>query len=657
MPQQFPLLFAPIQLGKHTLQSRIVVTGHNANFLTSGMPSEAYGYYLRERAKGGAGMVTLGSCYVHPTGVAPHRNYDDAIIPRYQRLAELVHEFPVPVLTQMNHNGRRSALALRRKLDGDIIALAPSAVPTPSFGYAQAMPREMTIDQAQEIVAAYGRAAERVREGGLDGVEVNIGGYNLIAQFLHSQSNRRTDRYGGDTLEERATFMMEVLRTVRNALGPDLIMGSRLYDDLVDYSIGFEDLKTIARMLDASGLLDYLNVWTGNLQGELSNRYHVPPYYAQPGGFVWRAEEIKKLVSLPVIGTGRINTPAMAEEILAAGKVDLVGMVRELIADPYFPQKAREGRVDDIRMCIACNQSCAGRHFVGLPISCIYNPVAGNEKELADPGPAAVQKKVVVVGGGPAGMEAARVAAERGHRVVLFERSDRLGGQVKVAMMPPMRQSFEEIILYGEKQLPKLGVDVRLGVEASAATVLAEGPDAVIIATGSTAYMTEIPGAERMNVLSVSDVLTGAETGKRVVVVDTQGTPPGSLVADFLADQGKQVEIVTGLTYVGSGTHAQAAWHYLYGRLLEKGVVMTSMTGVSRIGDDSVDVYHVVNPDIARTIQPVDTVVISAGGQAVDGLYRELKARFPEVYAVGDCAQPRDIEMATYQAHKTALAL
>ena len=657
MPQQFPSLFAPIQIGRHALQSRIVVTGHNANFLARGMPSEAYGYYLRERAKGGAGMVTLGSCYVHPTGVAPHRNDSDAIIPRYERIAELVHEFPVPVLTQMNHNGRRSALALRRKLDGDLIAIAPSAVPTPSFGYPQAMPREMTVDEAQEIVAAYGRAAERVREGGLDGVEVNIGGYNLIAQFLHSQSNRRTDRYGGDTLEERATFLMEVLQAVRNALGPDLIMGSRLYDDLVDYSIGFEDLKTIARLLDASGLLDYLNVWTGNLQGELSNRYHVPPYYAQPGGFVWRAEEIKKLVSLPVIGTGRINTPALAEEILAAGKIDMVGMVRELIADPQFPNKAKLGRVEDIRMCIACNQSCAGRHFVGLPISCIYNPVAGNEKELAEPGPAAVEKKVVVIGGGPAGMEAARVAAERGHRVVLFERSDRLGGQVKVAMLPPMRQSFEEIILFGEKQLPKLGVDVRLGVDADAETVLAEAPDAVIVATGSTPYLPEIPGAGGKNVLSVSDVLTGAETGDRVVVVDTQGTPPGGLVADFLADQGKQVEIVTGLTYVGSGTYAQAAWHTLYGRLLQKGVKMTPMTGVSRIGEDSVDVYHVVNPEVAWTMQPVDTVVIAAGGRAVDGLYREIKARFPGVYAVGDCAQPRDIEMATYQAHKTALAI
>ena len=657
MTQQYPLLFTPYQLGKYTLQSRIVVTGHQANMIEGRMPNESYGYYLRERAKGGAGMVMIGSCYVHRTGFVAHENIDDAIIPRYQRIADLVHEYPVPVITQMNHNGRRAAMTQRTVLNGDLMALAPSAVPMPGFGYEQVMPKEMNIGEIEELIAAYGSAADRVRRGGLDGVEILIGAYNLIAQFLHPQSNRRTDRYGGDTLEERATFMMEVLQAVRNGLGPDLLLGVRLYDDLVDYSIDFEDGKTIAQMLDNSGLLDYLNVWIGNMVNEVSNRYHVPPYYTEPGEFAWRAEEMKKLVNLPVLGAGRINTPAIAEAILAAGKMDLVGMVREMIADPYFPTKAREGRADDIRMCIACNQSCAGRQGLGLPITCIYNPVTGHEREWAETGAAPVKKKVVVVGGGPAGMEAARVAAERGHSVVLFERSDRLGGQIKVAMLPPHRETYEEIILFGEKQLPKLGVDVRLGVEASAETVLAENPDAVIVATGSTPYMTEIPGVEGKNVLTVADVLTGAETGERVVIIDTQGNPPGCLVADFLSEQGKQVEIVTGLPFVGSATIARAVWQHLYGRLVDKGVVMTPMTGVSRIGEDSLDVYHVVSTENTWTIDSVDTVVISAGGQVEDGLYHELAGKVEDLYAVGDCAQPRDIEMATFQAHKVAVGL
>ncbi len=225
MTQQFPLLFTPFKLGKYTLQSRIVVTGHQANMIEARMPNESYGYYLRERAKGGAGMVMIGSCYVHRTGFVAHENIDDAIIPRYQRIADLVHEYPVPVITQMNHNGRRAAMTQRTVLNGDLMALAPSAVPMPGFGYEQAMPKEMNIGEIEELIAAYGSAAERVRKGGLDGVEILIGAYNLIAQFLHGHSNRRTDRYGGETLEERAAFMMEVLQAVRNGLGPDLLLG------------------------------------------------------------------------------------------------------------------------------------------------------------------------------------------------------------------------------------------------------------------------------------------------------------------------------------------------------------------------------------------------------------------------------------------------
>ena len=658
MTQQFPLLFTPFQLGKYTLQSRIVVTGHAAKFYDGQKhPNEDYGYYLRERAKGGAGLVTLGNCSVHPTSTGSHLNWDDGIIPKYRRIAELVHEFPVPVMAQLAHPGRTAAIRQRQTLDGDWLALAPSAVPTPAFGYVQAMPHEMSIDEAEEIAAAFGQAAGRARSGGLDGVEIHVGGYDLMAQFLHNQSNHRTDKYGGATLEERMTFLMEVLRGVRDALGPDLLLGVRLYDDLVDYSIVYEDLKTIAQLLDASGLLNYLNIWIGSMPGERSIRNHVPPYYHAPGEFAWRPAGIKELVSLPVIGIGRINTPALAEEMLVDGKMDLLGMVRELIADPQFPNKARAGRVEDIRTCLACNQSCVGRQGLGLTITCIYNPVTGHEKIWADPGPAPVKKKVVVVGGGPAGMEAARVAAERGHQVVLFERSERSGGQVKLAMLPPMRHSYEEIILFGEKQLPKLGVDVRLGVEADVETILAENPQAVVVATGSEPYLPEIPGAEGSNVLSVADVLNGAETGERVVIIDTQGTPPASLLADFLADRGKQVEIVTGLNTVGSGIHARAVWQHLYGRLLEKGVTMSPMTGVTRIGEDSVEVYHVVNPEITRTIESVDTVVISAGGQANDGLYHQLKGKIEGLHAVGDCAQPRDIEMATYEAHKVAVAI
>ena len=657
MAQRFPLLFSPFQLGKHALQSRIVATGHAAQFYDKQkLPTEDYGYYLRERAKGGAGMVTLGSCVVHPTSTYESMNWDDSIIPRYRVIADLVHQFPVPVLAQLSHNGRRSGVQQREKLDGDWLSVAPSAVPTPAFSYVQAMPHEMSTDEVEEIVTAFGAAAGRAREGGLDGVELPVGYGALVAQFLHDQSNRRTDKYGGGTVVERMTFLCEVLRAMREAIGPDLLLGVRISDDLVSYSIDYEDSKTMAPLLEATGLLDYINVWIGHTLDKAVFWAHSAPYYHAPGEFSDRPAGIKQLVSLPVIGIGRINTPALAERMLAEGKMDLVGMVKELIADPHCPNKAKEGRVEDIRMCIACVQSCVGRQNLALPITCIYNPVTGHEKQWADLGPASVQKKVVVVGGGPAGMEAARVAAERGHQVVLFEKSERLGGQVKLVMKTPMRHSFEEIIRFGEKQLPKLGVEIRLGVEASVDNILAENPQAVVVATGSEPYLPEIPGAEGRNVLNVDDVLNGAETGERVVIVDTQGTAPASVVAEFLADQGKQVEIVTGLNWVGSYIPAPV-WNHLYERLLGKGVIMSPMTGVTRIGEDSVEVYHVVNPDITRTIESVDTVVMATGGKANDALYQELKGKVEGLHAVGDSAQPRDIEMATYNAHKVAVAL
>ena len=657
MTQQFPLLFSPFRLGKHDLQSRIVVTGHAAQFYDEQkLPTEAYAYYLRERAKGGAGLVTLGSCGVHPTSTSYFINQDERIIPRYQKIADLVHEFPVPVLAQLSHNGRRAGVQQREMLDGDWLTLAPSAVPTPAFGYVQAMPHEMTTEEVAGIVVAFGAAAGRVRAGGLDGAELIVGYGALLSQFLHPQSNCRADRYGGDTLHERMTFLYEVLQAMREAMGPDLLLGVRISDDLVDYSIDYEDSKTMAPLLEATGLLDYINVWIGHTLDNASFRAHWPPYYHEPGEFADRPAGIKQLVDLPVIGIGRINTPALAERMLAEGKMDLVGMVRELIADPHLPNKAREGRLDDIRMCIACDQSCVGRQNLALPVTCIYNPVTGHEKEWAELEPAEVKKKVVVVGGGPAGMEAARVAAERGHEVVLLESSDRLGGGVKLAMLPPKRESFEEIIKFFERQLPKLGVDVRLNTHANVEMVLAENADAVVVATGATPYIPEIQGAEGSNVITSHDVLTGSETGDNVVLIDTQGTPPGPVVAEVLADQGKRVEIVTGLKWVGSDIPIPV-WHHLYERLLGKGVVMSPMTGVSRIGEDFVDVYHVVNPKVMRTIGSVDTVVMAAGGQADDELYRSLGGKVKELYAVGDCAQPRNIEMATYQAHKVAVGL
>ncbi|MEE9199018.1 MAG: FAD-dependent oxidoreductase, partial [Dehalococcoidia bacterium] len=515
----------------------------------------------------------------------------------------------------------------------------------------------METDEVEEAVHMFGAAARRVREGGMDGVELAVGLGYLFAEFLSEEGNERTDKYGGSTLEERMTFLYDVVDEVRKELGPDLILGVRLFDDLVDYSLRLDDLWEIAPLLEATGVLDYFNAWQGIALAEHKGiTGHLPSYYYEPGQFAYLAGGIKEVVSLPVIGAGRIDSPALAEQLIQEGKMDMVGMARALIADPHLPNKARDGRADDIRYCIACTQSCVGHIYLGMGVGCIYNPVTGREREWGEVVPASLKKKVVVVGGGPAGMEAARVAAERGHRVVLFEKGRRLGGQVNIVMKTPKRESFEEIILFFERQLPKLGVEVRTSQAAGVEEVLVEEPDAVVIATGSTPLRPAIPGADGKNVVSTWDVLMDtAEVGERVVVVDTQGRPEASTVAEYLADMGKRVEVVTGLQYVGREI-TPPVWHHLTERLLKKGVRLTPLTGVFEVLEDSLYVYSTVTWEPGY-IEGVDTVVFAAGGQAEDELYHQLKGKVSELHAIGDCYQPRDIEVAVVDGHRVAVEL
>jgi NADPH-dependent 2,4-dienoyl-CoA reductase/sulfur reductase-like enzyme len=527
-------------------------------------------------------------------------------------------------------------------------------VPPPIFSSPQLMPHAMTTREVEDLVRKFAAAARRVRDGGMDGVEIAVGLNYLLALFLVEESNRRTDRYGGRTLAERMTLLYEILGTVRDALGPDLLLGVRLYDDMVEYSLGLEDLKQIAPLLEATGLVDYLNVWVGTIGEARSNRAHWGSYYYEPGQFAPLAAAIKHVVELPVIGAGRINSPGLAERLLEEGQLDLVAMVKALIADPHLPEKARDGRVDDIRYCIGCAQSCVGHVYMGLGVGCIYNPVTGREQEWSRLTPAPRPRRIVVVGGGPAGLEAARVAAERGHRVVLFEKAQRLGGQVNLIVKMPKRESFEEIVRFFERQLSKLQVDVRTGAEAGVAGVLAETPDVVIVATGSTPWRPPIPGVDRMQVVSAREVLAGkAPVGDRVVVVDTQGRTEGCTIAEYLADLGKRVEIVTGLPYVGRDI-TPVVWHHLLERLLTKRVRLTPFTGVSEILDDGLAVYNVVTREPSR-LDGVDTVVFAAGGQADDRLYHQLEGRVAEVWLIGDGFEPRDIEMAVVDGHRAGV--
>ena len=459
-------------------------TGHAAHFQTGdGLPTQRYVDYVGERAKGGVGIVVTGHTVPYHDGdtALSLASYDDRIVPMYQRMAAATHAYDVPLLAQLGHRGRRVA-------DGAAFlgrpSKAPSAVPPPDFSAPQLVPHAMTLAEIEETLDQFSDAARRAMAGDLDGIELSIGMDYLFPNFLSAQANRRDDRYGGATLEERMTFMYETVDMVRDAIGGKRILGIRMYDDLEDWGLRLDDYKQVARRLEAHGKVDYFNMWQGIVPSPRSGRTHWPAHYYPPGAFAHLPRGIKEYVSLPVVGAGRLDSPAVAERFIAEGTADLVGMARALIADPHLPNKAREGRTSDIRTCIACTQSCVGHIYVGMGVGCIYNPVTGREGEWAVLPSAEKPRKVVIVGGGPAGMEAARIAAERGHEVVLFERGARLGGQVNLVMRTPARDNFEEIILFFERQLAKLGVDARLRTEAGVDDILAECPDAAVIATG-----------------------------------------------------------------------------------------------------------------------------------------------------------------------------
>ncbi len=656
MTDNFPNLFSPVAVGSYTLRNRIMNTGHAAHHQSGdGTPTEAYVHYLRERAKGGAGLIVTAHTvpvYDGETSLSL-TNFHDDIVPIYQRIAEAVHEFDVPTLAQLGHRGRRVAD------DSAFIGrpvVAPSAVPPPDFSVPVYMPHELTTGEAEALVGNFADAARRMRRSDFDGVELAVGMDYLFANFLHPHGNRRTDKYGGGTTAERMTFLRETLAAIRSELGAERILGIRLYDDVMDYSLKLSDLVELARLLDRENLVDYFNIWHGIVPSPKQGRMHWPSYYYEPGAFTYLPEAVKSVVSRPVVGTGRMDSPAVAERVLADGKADIVGMAKTLIADPHFPNKARAGRVDDIRPCIACTQACVGHVDIGLGVGCIYNPVTGREQDWAELRTAERKKKIVIVGAGPAGMEAARIAGQRGHDVVLMDRNRRLGGQIDLVMKAPDRGSFEEIILWFERQLPKHGVEIRLGIEATLETVLAADPDEIVLATGSTAYFPEIEGVERSHVFSARDVLAGrAALGESVLVVDTLGRAEAATTADYLAMRGHKVELLTGLETVAPFMPSPTR-HHLLERLMKAGVALTTHTALWEIGEAGAEAYNTVTWE-PRTIGGFDSVVFGSGGKADTRLYEELSAHRGSLHPIGDCFQPRDIEVAVVDGHRVARGL
>ena len=647
----FPRLFSPVTLGAREARNRIVSTPHGAALGEKGGVTDRYVRYHEEKARGGCGVVMMfGSSSIHPTSIndwGEVSNWSDDVIPQLQGMSEAIHRHGALCLSQISHRGRRG-----HSWYSGAALWAPSDTREERH---REWPHVMTVREIREVVDAWAAAAVRLQRGGFDGCDIPLYGGHLLENFLSPLSNRRTDEYGG-SLDNRLRLAREVLAAVREAVGPDFIVGVRHSGDhFVEGGLSREELLEIARRIDALGIADYWMVSGSNTETLRYEAMVTPSLYHPRGLYNDLAALTRGVVRVPVIVAGRIVTPAEAEAALAAGVCDLVGMTRALIADPEMPRKARAGQVGDIRVCVGASEGCIGRLRQGKAITCVQNPVIGREAELGEIRPAARPKRVVVVGGGVAGLEAARVAALRGHAVILLEATAACGGQVLAAARAPKRQEYALIAGWLLDQGTKAGVEVRLGVRATAADVLALRPEAVVVATGATPRLPDIPGIGLPHVATTLDVLLGkVAPGRRAVVVDEDGHFAAPTTADLLAGQGVAVTLVSRYFMVGEdideGLRAD-----LYARLYGQGVTLQPLTAALEVVPGGVRTRHTFSGAEARL--DADTVVFAFGGKADDALHHQLDGRVPELSLVGDAYSPRRIHDAILDGSRVARAL
>ena len=638
------MLFSPITIRGKVIRNRILSTGHDTTLPTDGTVNEALIAYHRVRAKGGVGLIVTQVAGVHET--ARYTSHllmatDDACIPGFRALAEAVHAEGAVIVSQLFHPGRE----IMESADGLLaVAWAPSAVPNERF---QVMPRALDEPMIAEIVAGYAASAARLAEAGFDGVEYVASHGYLPAQFLNPRVNLRTDAWGQD----RTLFLRDCLSAIRAAVPDDFIIGMRISADERE-EVGLQASEMEEAALALSPLVDYLNVTVGS-SATLGGAVHIVPPMAYAAGYTAEAAgRIKRAVDVPVFVAGRINQPQVAEAILQAGHADMCGMTRALIADPEMPAKAASGRLDDIRACIGCNQACIGHFHRGLPISCIQHPETGRELRFGTLTPATA-RKVIVVGGGPAGMKAAAVAAARGHIVTLYEADAQLGGQARLAQLLPRRAEFGGIITNLAREMELAQVRVIRGVRVTRAVVEQEAPDVVILATGAEPYVPHLPEDGSVQILTAWDVLQGARTGRRVLVADWRSDWIGPGIAEALVSQGCSVTLALTAPMLG-GQLPLYVRDDLAARLHGLGVTVTPYARLYGAAGGTVYLQH-TSSGAAIEVE-ADTVVLCLGHRPVD----ELRARIADlaqVVTIGDAMAPRTAEEAVYEGLKAASAL
>jgi 2,4-dienoyl-CoA reductase-like NADH-dependent reductase (Old Yellow Enzyme family) len=675
MPQTDPLL-QPFQLKHLTLKNRIMSTSHEPSYAEDAKPKLRYQLYQEEKAKGGVALTMFGgSANIAPDSPAAFGQIyvgDDSIIPYFRQMAERVHRYGAAVMCQITHMGRRTYWDTENWLP----TIAPSPVREPAH---RSIPKEMERADIKRVITAYGAAARRCKEGGLDGVEIEAYGH-LFDSFWTPLVNHRTDEYGG-SFENRLRFSLEALAEIRQQVGEGFIVGIRMSgDESVEGGLTFNDCVAIARRLAATGRLDFFNIVKGYIATDEALSHVIPNMGTPSGPHLPLVAAIREEIDLPLFHAARIADVATARHAIRAGIVDMVGMTRALMADPYIVAKIERGEEDQIRPCVGMGY-CIDRIYIGREALCIHNPATGREETIPHVIVKSEQppRRVVVVGAGPAGLEAARVCSERGHRVVLFEAQAKPGGQVQIAARAPRRQDVIGITDWLYSQVKRLEVEVHLNHYATVADVLAENPDVVIMATGGLPNPGSLSdGADW--VTSSWDILTGtAKPAANVLFFDDHGNHEGYSCVEFLAAGGSHVELVTPDRMIAQeigGTNYPAYLKAFY----DHGVTLTLNYRLKKVaprgGQLVATLYNEYNQSTVERI--VDQVVVENGALPVADLYLELKddssnlgevdlaaliagrpqalvnnpAGKYQLFRVGDAVSSRNIHAAIYDARR-----
>ncbi len=652
---RYRYLFSPLRLGPVTVRNRVVFSAHLTNYAADGLPTEQHAAYYAARAAGGAGLIITEEHSTHATDWPYEKlihGFHREVIPGYKRITEAVHRHGTPVFAQINHNGGQASSMYSR-----LPVWAPSAVPDPLF---REVPKAVTPREIAEIVAGYATVASHCREGGFDGIELQCSHSSIVRGFLSGATNFRTDSYGG-SLENRARILVEIVDAVREAIGPGLALGVRLCgDELIEGGTTIHEAVEVAKIAEATGKVDYINTSIGVATATLfmiEASMHIPPGYA-----LFIPNAIRRAVEIPVVGVGRFKDPLQAERALAEGHCDLVGAVRAQIADPDFTRKALAGEHDDTRLCLSCNQECVGRMGLNRWLGCIENPRTG--REAIAPASATITKrpfKVLIVGAGPAGMQAAITAAQAGHDVAVYERDSVPGGQLRWAASVANRAEIGDLIRNQVAEAARLNVKVAYGHEVDVAFVRTERPDRVIVATGATParpyWAPPGPDADPdARVIDVLDVLSGRviPTGT-VVIVDELGFHQATSTAEILAERGCQVEIVTPGMVVGQDLGVTLDMENFLIRAAAKGIKLTPDHVVMGWTGTALSLLHHVSGQMIE--RPADYVVLAVPAAPADALYRELFEEGVAVSRIGDCVAPRRAHAAVIDGDRIVATL